>query len=691
MDMTPEPALTLARELARQGRLGEAAAALERRAGSPPDRWEIRVELANYLAALGRHREAIRQTELALGLDARCAPALHSQAASLLAVGDARAAIECWRTLARLTPGDAGVHNNLGIALAAGRQFDEALIAYGRALELKPDYARALNNRAAALMNRQRFAAALADLERALALEPRYTRALLNRGAAQRALGQHEAALASYRSAFPDPEALGHATDILMRDLHRGAEALACATELYRLAPERDLVAGTYHAAGLAMASWADHTDCSARIVRGVRAGRRPVTPFGFLYVTDAPEDQLACARRAAREFASRPALWRGEVYPHARLRVAYLSSDFHAHATAYLTAGLFEHHDRRQFECHALSYGKCPADDMRARIEKAFEHFENVDHLGTLQIAERIRELEIDILVDLKGYTGGSRIEVLSHRPAPVQVHYLGYPGTLGAPFVDYLIADHEVVPVADASYYTEQIVRLPHTYQATDDRRAVDGGAWTRGSAGLPAGGLVFAAFHQIFKLNPAVFDVWMRLLHRVPDSTLWLLTQDVDTQRNLTAEATARGIRPNRLVFAPRTSQAGHLARLKLADLLLDTWPYNAHTTASDALWAGVPMVALRGRSFAARVSSSILQAAGLSDLVAASLEDYERLLLGLCGAPGRLEALRQRIAATVRESPLFDTAGFTRALEECYRRMAVRYRAGQPPAPIGVTAD
>lgn len=689
--MTADAQLQWARELARQGRLGEAAAVLERCAAAQNDGWEIRVELANLLAALGRHREAIQQTELALALDARCAPALYSQAASLLAVGDARAAIERWSTLARLTPDDAGVHNNLGIALAGERRFAAALTAYDRALELKPDYARALSNRAAALMNQQRFAAALVDLERALALEPRYTRAWLNRGAAQRALGDHEAALASYRSAFPDLEALGHATDILMRDLHRGAEALVCAAELYRLAPEREDVVSTYHAASQAMADWSDYPERTARLIAGIRTGRRSIDPFRALYVTDAPEEQLACARAAARAVGAPPALWRGEIYRHDRIRIAYLSSDFYGHATAFLAAGLFEHHDRSEFECYALSYGRCPADAMRARLESAFEHFEDVEGSGTQQIAERIRALEIDILVDLKGYTGRSRVEVLAHRPAPVQVHYLGYPGTLGAPFVDYLIADRHVVPVGDEPGYAEKIARLPHTYQVTDDSRTVAGHDLTREQAGLPANGLVLCALHQTYKLNPVVFDVWMRLLRNLPGASLWLLTPDPGARRNLMAEAEARGIAADRLIFAPFVAQDAHLARLKLADLLLDTWPYSAHTTASDALWAGVPLVALRGRSFAARVSSSILHAAGLPELVTESIDDYEALVMNVCATPGRLATLRQRIAASVRESALFDTAGFTRALEACYRLMAARYRMGHPPAAIDVAAD
>jgi len=676
-------------ELEANRRLQEAIRYHEAAVAARPGQPALRANLAALLSELGRHEEAIREAECALALDPQYAPALYNQATSLLALGRAKAAAERLSRCAALTPGDPKVHNNLGLALAADRQYEAALSCYETALRLNPGYCRALNNRAAALMSLQRFEEAVAELHKAVALEPRYTRALLNLGAALRSLGRHQAALENYQLAFPDFEALAGATDLLMKEMGRGTDALACAQELYRLAPDRDAVAGAYHAASQALAQWADYEARVERIIAGVRAGRRPVTPFRFLYVSDAPEDQLACARSRASVFPLQAPLWRGEVYPHSRIRVAYLSNDFYAHATAYLAAGLFEHHDRERFECFALAYGKpAAADPMRSRLEAAFEHFEDVDSQSPSQIAARVRTLEIDVPVDLKGYTAGSRLEVLSHRPAPVQVHYLGYPGTLGAPFVDYLIADHHVIPLQATRHYSEQVVRLPHTYQATDDRRAAARESWPRERAGLPAAGLVLAAFHQTYKLSPPVFDVWMSLLRRMPAASLWLLDRNQGAEAHLTAAAAAREVDPARLIFAPEIPQAEHLARLRLADLLLDTWPYGSHTTASDALWVGLPVVALAGRSFAARVSQSILCAAGLPELVTTSLADYQALIVSLCTEPGRLRALRQRIESSVRASPLFDTAGFTRALESAYAQMCARYRAGLAPAPIEV---
>jgi predicted O-linked N-acetylglucosamine transferase (SPINDLY family) len=656
---------------------------------SDPAQVHWRCNLSILLADRGRHDEAIEEAEAALSCDPHCAPALYNQATSLLAQGRIGAALERLHRCLALTPADPRVHNNLGLALAADGQHRLALQCYDRALELAPDYWRALNNRGAVRIKLGEFDQAVGDFDRALAFAPRYTSALLNRGAALRGLGRAEAALASFRQAFPNADALEIATDILVRDLHRSADALQCATELYTRHPDHKEAAGLYHALNQGLARWDDYDARVATTIDAVRLGRRASSPFRFLYVTDSAADQHLCARSTADAFPRRPPLWRGEVYDHRRIRVAYLSSDFHSHATAYLAAGLFEQHDRDRFECYAMSHGACPADDpMRPRLQAAFEHFEDVERLSTAEIAACVRDLEIDILIDLKGYTSGSRIEVLSHRPAPVQGHFLGYPGTLGAPFVDYLIADHHVAPTPDASHFSEQIVRMPYSYHVTDDARTARAAAPTRTQAGLPDTGLVLAALHQTYKLTPQIFDLWLRVLRRRRDACLWLWVREPAAQRRLCERAAAQGVDAQRIVFAVDVPQAEHLARLRLADLMLDTWPYSAHTTASDALWAGVPVVALTGRGFASRVSGSILRAAGLPDLVTESPQQYETLITDLCGDADGLHRLRNRVEATVRSSPLFDTTCFARCLEAGYQRMAARYRSGLAPAAFDI---
>lgn len=646
---------------------------------------------ATRLSEAGRFADAVLQADYALAMAPDFAPAIHCRSASLMALGDASGAHAGFKRYTDLLPQDPGGHNNLGLALIAMQDYEAAINAFDRAIQLRPHYARAYNNWAVALLRTRRFTEALAAAKRAVDLEPHYTKALITLATAQRALGQPVDALDSYRRAFPDPEALAEAFYVLMIDLRRGTEAQECAKRLYEVAPQRDDVAGMYHHASQNIADWSDFSTRVQAIVGGIRAGRRPTFPLRFLYAADLPAEQQLCARAMASRFRAEPSMWQGQIYRHERIRVGYLSSDFHQHATAHLMAGMFEHHDRSRIECYALTYGPTPnGDPMRRRIEAAFEHFIDVDALSSRDIARRILELEIDVLVDLKGYTSGTRLEILSHRPAPVQMHYLGYPGTLGAHFVDYLIADQQLVPDEERTFYDEQLIYMPHSYQVTDDRRAEDTLAWTRERAGLPPG-VVLCAFHQMFKLNPAIFDVWMRLLRRLPQATLWLLERDPAVTARLRDHAQSRGVDPARLVFAPDLPQAEHLGRLRMADILLDTTPYGSHTTASDALWMGLPVVALRGRAFAARVSSSILHAAGLAELITDSLSDYEALLYDLSVHPHRLQALRLRIESKVRQSPLFQTASFCRHLEYAYETVVKRTEQGLPPESFAVPAN
>jgi len=681
----------LANALAGVGRAAEAIAHYQRAVSLAPDCAAWRSGLASLLTDTGRHAEAVVEAARALDIDAGNFGALYNQAVALLRLGQSSAAAARLRECARLQPSDARVYNNLGLALAADRQLGAAIAAYDQALALRPDYARAWNNRGLAEINRYNYARALTDLDAALAIDARYVAAVVNRGIALAALGEKTAALDCYARAFPAPQALANASAIL-RDMNRGAEAQECGQRLYRVAPELDEAAGIHHAMSQNVAAWSDYESRIETIVAAVRAGRRPAHPFAFLSVADSPLDQLECSRALARTLGGEAPLWRGDIYTHDRIRVAYLSSDFHDHATLYLAIGLFEHHDRTRFEVHALSYGNATmSDSMRSRLRAAFEHFEDVHAFTARQTAERVRELEIDLLIDLKGYTSASRVDILAHRPAPIQAHYLGYPGTLGAPFVDYLIADREVIPPAQRAAYSEQIVYLPHCYQATDDRRSEDASGWTRERAGLPPSGPVLCAFHQIYKLNPPLFDVWMRVLRRLPGATLWLLADDAAAKARLREEAGARGIDPARLVFAPRVNQGMHLARQRVADLFLDAWPVGAHTSASDALWAGLPVIALRGRGFAARVSASIVRAAGLQELITDSPAEYEELIVRLCTEVGGLRRLRERVAHSVRASALFDTAGFTRALESAYLQMWTLYQAGLAPQPIEVASS
>ena len=420
-------------------------------------------------------------------------------------------------------------------------------------------------------------------------------------------------------------------------------------------------------------AGWAD-------VIDAVRNSARVCSPFVLLAGPASAADQMKCSMiyAADRLAPSQTPLWQGERAAHDRIRLAYLSGDFREHPMSHLTAGMFEQHDRSRFETIAISYGEDDGSAMRARVTRAFDRFFDVRHKPDPEIANLIRELEVDIAVDLTGYTAGMRANVLVQRPAPVQASYMGYPGTMGVDFIDYIIADRIVIPPEDQAFYVEQIAYLPDSYYATDASRSVAGETPTRADAGLPETGFVFCSFNNSFKITPDIFEVWMRLLRELDGSVLWLLEANASCANNLRSEACARGVAPDRLVFAPRIASADHLARHRLADLFLDTIYYGAHTTATDALFTGLPVLTCMGGTFASRVAASLLTAVGMPELITDSLGEYEALALDLARSPERLSALRAKLEADRARFPLFNTQLFT-------RRMRVRLRGNVGSAP------
>jgi predicted O-linked N-acetylglucosamine transferase (SPINDLY family) len=393
---------------------------------------------------------------------------------------------------------------------------------------------------------------------------------------------------------------------------------------------------------------------------------------------------ELACSRlqTAGANPAARVPLYRGEQYNHEKIRVAYLSSDFHQHATSYLMAGVLENHDRSQFEILGISYGINDESSTRARIEKACTRFFDVREQDDASIATLLRNLEIDVAIDLKGHTGGARPGILAHRPCPVQVNYLGYPGSMGAEHVDYLIADRTVIPPQHRQFYSEQIVYLPDTYQPNDSARPIAPDHVTRRDAGLPERAFVFCCFNGSQKILPSTFDSWMRILSR-SESVLWLLEDNEGATANLRRETQARGIAAERLIFAQHERADRHLARLRLADLVVDTLPYGAHTTASDALWAGVPVLTCIGSSFAGRVAASLLTAAGLPELITQSADEYETMAQNFAASPALVSKIREKLARNRESCALFDTVRMTRNLEAAYVKMWQCHQRGESP--------
>jgi predicted O-linked N-acetylglucosamine transferase (SPINDLY family) len=666
-----------ARVLARLRRHHAALESLDRALALKPDDAEAHNTKGNVLSALGRHAEALASHERALAIRPGFSEALNNCGSVLSALARHEEALARFDEALAVAPRYAVAWCNRGNALAALRRYEEALASYDQALALEPRYAEALDGGGNALLNLYRHEEALASFDRALALAPGNARTYNNRGVALGALKRHEPALASYQRALalePDfVDALSNRGHVL-KELRRHEEALASFERALAIDPEHADASTGRAEALLSLCDWARTEKSAGELVARVAAGKR-VAPLTLLACCDDPALHRQCAETfvAARMPVKPAPLWSGPAMRRDKIRIAYLSADFHRHATAHLMAELFELHDRARFDVLGLGFDGDDGSDLRRRLVKAFDQFYDVRTRSDREVARLLLSLEVDIAIDLKGHSAGSRPGIFAHRPAPIQASYLGYPGTLGADFIDYIIADPVVAPLEHEPFYVEKIVRLPDCYQVNDRQRAIAERAPSRREAGLPADGFVLCCFNNTARITAPVFDAWMRLMQAVPGSVLWLLRDNVGAERNLRREAQRRGVDPVRLVFAGRTTLADHLARHRLADLFLDTLPYNAHATASDALWAGVPLLTCQGSAFAGRVGASLLRAAGLPELVTESLPDYEALALRLATDKALLGALRQKLARNRRTCALFDTDRFRRHIEAAYATM------------------
>lgn len=587
----------------------------------------------------------------------------------------------------------AAANCDLGNALQALNRHDEAIASYDQALAIKPDHAETLNNRGSALQALNRHDEAIASYDQALAAQPGYVDALYNRGNALQDLSRHDAAIASYDQALalrPDfADALNN-RGVSLQDLNRYDEAIASYEKVLALDPGYPFAFEVLFHQKQLVCDWSELERQAAVLSGRVRDRKSFVGPWVFISASSDPEAHLLCARQYVADMTQNVEMLpgRGERSAHSKIRVAYLSADFREHAAAYLTAELFEQHDRSGFEVIGVSFGPDDKSGMRARLEAGFDRFLDVRGKSDIEVARWLRDNEIDIAVDLTGHTRSGRLKILACRPAPIQVNYLGYPGTMGASFIDYILADEFVVPESARVHYSEKVVYLPDCYMVNDSRRRIAERTPTRSEAGLPGQGFVFCCFNTGFKITPAFFDVWMRLLRRVEGSVLWLLGGNTSIERNLRREAAKRGVSPDRLVFAPRLKYADYLARYRLADLFLDTLPYNAGATASDALWAGLPVLTCSGEAFAARMAGSLLRAVGFPELVTDSLEQYEALALKLACDERLLRELREKLQRNRLTAPLFDINRFRRHLESAYRTMWEIWQSGEPPQSFAV---
>jgi predicted O-linked N-acetylglucosamine transferase (SPINDLY family) len=672
----------------------------------------------------GNLAEAERLYRRALDVDARQYPALMMLGILYAERGRYVDAERLLSEATLLSPNDPRGHFSYGNVLLGLERFDDAFTAFGNALTLNPALAEAHLNRGNILMLRKSFAEAIACFDAAIGVNPNYAEAHCNRGHALEELKRFDEALVSCDAALAlNPQnAEFHASraNILHR-LGRDEEALAelstalalqpgnanfhfnCgnilferkrfadASEAYAralaLEPELQYAEGARLHAKMHICDWSNYAAECAHMVSSI--GKGIVShPFALLAVLPSPEVQLQTARLLSEKIYITPEkpTWQGRRFNHDRIRIAYLSADFGSHAVTTLLAGMFEQHDRARFETFAISFKSHDPSEMLARLKGAFDRFIDVEHQSDVEVARLLHTLEIDIAIDLMGFTKGSRTSIFALRPSPIQINYLGFPGTMGADYIDYILADHYVVPDLQRGFYSEKIIYLPETFQGNDSKRKIDSTPISRTDVGLPKDAFVFCSFNSSNKITPDCFDIWMRLLHQKEGSVLWLLGGDSDLERNLRNEAITRGVNPDRIVFASRTSYAKYLARYRLADVFLDTFPFNAGTTASDALWAGLPIVTCSGKTFASRMAGSVLSAAGMPELITQSSADYELLASKIASDPALMASLKTKLSGSQASCALFNTQLFTQRIEEAYAIIFDRHQAGLPPADV-----
>lgn len=672
------------------GQPAQAEAALRRARDQGIDFAPICNNLGMALFQLRRFSDAEAAFRDAIALDPRYAIARNNLGNVLKENRLFLDALAAYNAAIDIQPDYADAYNNLALALEGLGRTDQAQAAYRKVLELQPNHAAAHNNFGNLLAGASNLDGAIAHYEAALRIDPTYPEAHLNLGNAHKRQGRIAEANCAYQRAkayrpnYADASA-EHGKALALE--HRFDEAIAALDDA--------LVADPGHASALTHRLFykAQICDWSAfdewpRFAAGIHAA---FSPFLALTFEDDSARQLQRSRAWSENSLAKVTASLPQPAPSAdgRIRIGYFSADFHDHATLYLMAGLLREHDRSRFEIHAYSYGPEFDDAMRDHLLAHVDGFHAIGDMSDAAVMELSRGHGLDIAVDLKGYTQNGRTQLFAHRLAPVQIAYLGYPGTSGADFIDYMIVDGTVVPERERAGHSENLLTLPASYQPNDDARMIAPSGPTRADCGLPARGLVFCCFNQSYKISPREFAIWTRLLDQIEGSVLWLLRSNRWAELNLRREAAARGIAPERLVFADLAPQAEHLARLRLADLFLDTFNVNAHTTASDALWAGVPLVTRAGRQFAARVGASLLEAIGLPELITATDEAYEALILDLAAKPSRIEQIKARLAANRLTQPLFDTARYTRHFEAALAAAHERHVAGLAPAPITIT--
>lgn len=602
-------------------------------------------------------------------------------------------AIASFEKAIALKPDHAVAYYNHGNAMLSLKRFDDALASYDKAVAFKSDYFEVYNNRGLALEGLKQLEDAVVSYEKTIALNPDYFQAYINRGNSLKDLKRLDEALASYDKAIalkPDRAEAHYNRGLALEDLKRLDDALTSYDRAMALKPAYKFLFGTLLHMKMRLCDWEGLDSNLAKFVIQIECGEIITTPFPVISLVDLPAiHRLASKNYVEEKYPKNEFLGRiSKNKKTDKIRIGYYSSDFHNHATAYLIAELFEAHDASKFELFGFSFGPEEDDEMRTRISSAFDKFIDVNNKSDRDVAVLSRDLGIDIAIDLKGFTKDARVGIFAERCAPIQVNYLGYPGTMAAEYMDYIIADKTLIRQEDQTNYTEKIVYLPNSYQVNDARRNISERVFSKSELGLPENGFVFCCFNNNYKILPSTFDRWMRILRAVEGSVLWLFEDNITAAENLRKESEKRGVDSCRLVFAKRMPLPEHLARHKLADLFIDTQPCNAHTTASDALWAGLPVLTCMGQSFAGRVAASLLNAIELPELVTHTEEEYEALAISLAKTPEKISEIKFKLEKNRLTTPLFDVKIFAKHIEKAYVKMYERHHADLPPAHIYV---
>lgn len=688
--------LKLAEQYFRQQKYGLARAVLDKVLQGNPGNARANELLAYIIGNEGDLESAITMLEKAASSPS-CTPAVHYELGSIyLSRDEDEKALSSFEKAAKLRFRTFELYFKYGQALAKLGMFRQALDQFTLAKNKNGSSPELFFNLAKLYEYLGDYSRALQEYENVINIDSAYVLAWIGGGQLLKKKGDFPAALNAFDQALSidalNAEALYYKGNLL-RSMKRYSEAIEVYASCLKIAPDLPFLFGAYVNTKLLVCDWGDYDESRKKIQQGLLNSREVIHPFPLLALVDDPKLQLLAANIWVKHEAKniQPTQMKVKNTNKRKIRIGYFSADFGFHPVAFLIAEIFELHNREQFEIYGFSVGPNTGDPMRKRLEAAFDQFIDAENLSDARISELARELEINIAVDLTGFTQDGRTNIFALGAAPVQVNFLGYPGTLGAPYMDYIVADPILIPAGSQEFYAEKIAYLPCSYQPNDRQRSRLTSRISRSEVGLPEDGFVFCCFNNNFKITPERFDLWAEILRQVQGSYLWLLEDNALASSNLRAEIQKRGIEPDRLIFAPRVGPEDHLARISAADLFLDTSPYNAHTTTSDALWAGLPVLTRIGDSFASRVAASLIFAARLPELVVDTDGAYVQLAVDLARSPFKLEALRGRLIVNRENVPLFDSARFTRNLENLYIQMQERYKSGLSPSQISLFGE